>query len=835
MLTELGDATGALANEKCPGPDGAPAEFYKANWDTVGPLVLQCLTSGISNEHFPESVTRGVIVLLPKKSDQRMLTNKRPITLLNTSYKIEAKALQKRLTPILQRIISFQQAAFLPGRNIHHALLYLSELLHQAHLNGKEYILMKLDVCKAFDRLEWSFILQVVERAGLAGLLSRFLKASFSTASSHVVLNGRPTQAIRLARSVRQGCPLSPLVFILAYDSLNHVIKDAVARQALVGVFFPEWGYADPQSMYADDSDLLIEAQMEYVMESKRILQCFGAASGLHCVWEPTKAAFIPGGPPPLIFWLLPWVWEEDSNATPKLGVPIASSISPQQMEALVQRKLNSGIQKYKGKNLSLAARIVVANSLILNTLWYLLTLWAGEPSFLRKIQRQIDAFVWDGRPRVDYMTITQGKAKGGLGLLSVQEQYNAIAGNLMLWILGPGQHPLQIILRSHVSGLSAKRWGVPDLAWLVTHGGGKNSGGSAPWRNICRAWGELKTQVVPLTPQNLGEWLDLPIWRPHCNHVDSSLIKCTSRAQQELRRAGLVSMRDVMAPGGGFLQWEGLPPQIVATGKVRAYRKILSNLRVTPIIEPTPGPHPIFFAEPPEEHGHRIWQFDVAPQDRTSNWPHIARLYNLAKTLRARADQLTTIPCVPPPNDLELHRVNLRLPWGKGARNQTFGPLNQASVFLIQHGWQDGIPLLHTSTAQLRNIQAQQRLFPHLALEKWRNQLGSQVPTSIWGQTWLNFRSANENTFLWQLIYRVIATQRWRFPTKSPLDPSTWCTRCNLGIREDIMHCIWSCPHSRGCWHWGETLLTASSQNGTLCSGLLPGHVFLAQPLPDH
>lgn len=175
-------------------------------------------------------MTKGAIVLLPKKSNQRLLANKRPITLLNTCYKIGAKAMQRRLSPILQRIISYQQAAFLPGRNIHHAVLYLSELLHQAHQTGKEYILMKLDVCKAFDKLEWAFILEVIEHAGMSGLLSRFIKAGFSTASSHIVLNERPTLAIRLMRSVRQGCPLSPLIFILAFDSLNHVIRDAVER-----------------------------------------------------------------------------------------------------------------------------------------------------------------------------------------------------------------------------------------------------------------------------------------------------------------------------------------------------------------------------------------------------------------------------------------------------------------------------------------------------------------------------------------------------------------------------------------------------------------------------
>lgn len=151
MLVELGDVVNALANGKCPGLDGTPIEFYKANWTAVKPLVLQSLKLGIKEEHFPEFVTSGAIVLLRKKEYQRLLSNKRPITLLNYVYKIGAKTLQRRLSPILHMIILPQQSPFLPGMNIHHNLLLLSEMLHRAQFSSEEYILMKLDQQKAFD------------------------------------------------------------------------------------------------------------------------------------------------------------------------------------------------------------------------------------------------------------------------------------------------------------------------------------------------------------------------------------------------------------------------------------------------------------------------------------------------------------------------------------------------------------------------------------------------------------------------------------------------------------------------------------------------------------
>lgn len=293
-LEELGEAVGALANHKCPGLDGTPNEFYKANWTVVGPLVLRCISLGINQRSFPEPVTRGAIVLLPKKADQRLLSNKRPITLLNSIYKIGAKAMQLRITPILQRTLSSQQTAFLPGRNIHHGLLQMAKMLHRAKELGENHILLKLDVWKAFDRISWPFLLAIVEKAGMSGVLSSFLEASFYSASSLIILNGRPTNSFKLTRSVRQGCPLSPLLFNVAFDALSLMLNRAVANKFIIGVDFPELELSTLQTMFADNLTMIIKAAMIYVLRCKQILLTFGVVSGLKCLWEQTVAAFIP-------------------------------------------------------------------------------------------------------------------------------------------------------------------------------------------------------------------------------------------------------------------------------------------------------------------------------------------------------------------------------------------------------------------------------------------------------------------------------------------------------------------------------------------------------------
>lgn len=115
-------------------------------------------------------------------------------------------------------------------------------------------------------------------------MVSSFLKASFSTASSNVILNGRPTAAFRLARLVRQGCPLSPLIFRLAFDNFSLMLNEARIQRTLVGVKFPNLGIANFQAIYADDAYVIIKAIMRYIMKLKEILDTFGLASGLYCI-----------------------------------------------------------------------------------------------------------------------------------------------------------------------------------------------------------------------------------------------------------------------------------------------------------------------------------------------------------------------------------------------------------------------------------------------------------------------------------------------------------------------------------------------------------------------
>lgn len=490
-----------------------------------------------------------------------------------------------------------------------------------------------------------------------------------------------------------------------------------------------------------------------------------------------------------------------------------------------------------KGKHLALAARVTVANGLIVSAIWYTVTLWAGDLSFLLKLQRKIEAYVWAGRSRVDRNTLSQGKAKGGLGLLSIMEQYRAMSGNLMLWTLGPDDHPLRVILRSHIHDLSRRKWGNSDLSWVVTKGGSSESLGSPPWRNICKAWSSLKPFLRKLEPRNSEEWQQLPLRRPHYQHQSEARVQCLTQAQQRLRDVGLLTVADISEANGAFRTWDSLPIDHDDNAAHRAYTALIANIRYQENFDLQMGPHRVFFGEAASNSNGHIWLYDVPQAAVSSRWPVIRQAALPIKTFHCRSGFIRKIPRSCPPNHANLHRILVRHSNNTRETKLHFGFWSPERNILLQYRWSDGTSLLDTSTSQLRTLQAQQRFKPHLVATRWERELGCTTPVEIWSKTWLNFIGASENTFLWQLYYRAIATQKWRFPSAPADDIRIRCTRCEMGTKEDISHCIWGCPKSQPCWSWGMELLKACSDQrhrpGGFRGSLEPAHVFIAAPLP--
>lgn len=842
-MEELYTATCLLSKGKCPGPDGIPVEFFIANWPLVGPTVFRALSAALSAGSFHQGFTRGIIVLLKKKGDQRLLANKRPITLLNVIYKIGAKVFQLRLIPILQEFITSQQFAFLPGRNIHHSILLTNELLHQASQSGENFVLLKLDIMKAFDKIEWRFLLSLLHHLGFGGLLTAFLEATYGSASSAVLINGRMSTSFLLSRSVRQGCPLSPLLFILAIDSLSHILHEDTCAGLIEGVRIPEADIHVSHNLFADDLTLVLKAESRIIHHCRSVLQSFGQASGLFIDWTKTNAAIIPNQPIPQDFADFGWNWETPSTATKLLGIHMAQLISEERMTEFVTERLAEDLTKWRKRATTLMGRITIVNHLILSRLWYTLTVWTGKMETLDHLQRVIVQFVWRGqnlrgRARVCSTTITKPRSRGGLGLISIPHQVRAMAGGFITWAIREGDHPLQRLLQHRIRLLSAHRWHSYDFTWIYAPCNTLPSIGSPLWLNICKAWNLLKRHLTPWPQASVEDWLALPLWHLHTNHIGASLPPISRASQDTLIRAGFRLMADVTNPNGTLKGWGEGPDQVLNSRTRPAYERLIHGLHHPPILcDDRHRTLTAYVEAPVPGRGTIIWELSVPRMFLSHRGLTVNSHHSIKRVFEVTPHFMLPIPNCPMPEYQHVERVIIRrVERGGKLRSIRIGRPVADLRFTLQFKWRDGVEFFNTSTPHLRSLLTLIDARPHKRICQWQTffQLELNLP-SLWRDTWLPFRSMSENCFLWQMLYRIPATQHWRFPGLPPTDRQTWCTRCDTHEMEDIVHCIWSCPVSREVWKWVNFLLCFSTTHTDRSPLLRSTHVFVAEAFPIH
>jgi hypothetical protein len=213
QLGELQAALKDMKGGKSPGPDGVILEFYKEFWSLIDQEYLEMLLASIQAGRLPPGVTTSMIALLHKGGQRTALTNWRPITLLNLSYKVYAKALQLRLQQVLMETISCEQSAFLLLRFILDNILLTQETMAWAEYSKHDLLFLKLDFSKAYDMVNWDFLFATMEKIGFPAEFTSMIKILFLDAVAYVKVNGTLSSSFNIGRLVRQGCPIASYLF----------------------------------------------------------------------------------------------------------------------------------------------------------------------------------------------------------------------------------------------------------------------------------------------------------------------------------------------------------------------------------------------------------------------------------------------------------------------------------------------------------------------------------------------------------------------------------------------------------------------------------------------
>ena len=269
------------------------SEFYIKYWDILQDTFVQVIREIEDTEELCITQYRGVICLLYKKGDRDEVGNWRPITLLNTDYKIIAIVYASRLKKVLPSIIHDDQKAYIEGRQIMENIRLTQDVIDMTDETDTPGAIIFLDQQKAFDRVEWGYLELVLKKFGFGNRFRKWILMLYKLGQSCILTNGFLSPFFKITRSMRQGCPIAAYLFILQAEPMAESIRK---NKKIKGIEIPtpniETKITAKISMFADDTQLFHRTEAS-ILEGFKTLDTYCRASGAKLNLHKTKGMYI--------------------------------------------------------------------------------------------------------------------------------------------------------------------------------------------------------------------------------------------------------------------------------------------------------------------------------------------------------------------------------------------------------------------------------------------------------------------------------------------------------------------------------------------------------------
>ncbi|KAJ8034902.1 hypothetical protein HOLleu_21924 [Holothuria leucospilota] len=420
-LVELNKAVSRAASNKSPGSDGLPYEFYSSFIDILGNDLVDVFNDTFHSGTLSESQRMGIITLIPKKGDTTNASNWRPISLLNTDYKLIAKILQTRLARVLPSIVNEYQTCAIPGRSIHNNMLIVRDVVDFCTMKDLPCALISIDQEKAFDKVNWSFLMKVLRKFNFGKNFQRWFSILYNNIYSCLLINGNLSEPVYMKRGVRQGCPLSPLLYILFVEPLASFINSCVSIK----------GFAVPGSrksikflQYADDATCIATCISD-IPPFFSILKDFGSATGT-CI-NMMKTCGLKLGR--FCSLQLPGNIQWSTKEIKITGIVFGTNDAVLSNWGKKIESSRSRIKSWTNRHLSLLGKTMVINTVIYPLFYFLGPIFPMPYSVLKEIHKIVFSLVWGSRKPdlVSRDVIVLPQLCGGLGLDNLRVKMNAL------------------------------------------------------------------------------------------------------------------------------------------------------------------------------------------------------------------------------------------------------------------------------------------------------------------------------------------------------------------------------------------------------------------------
>ncbi|KAI9199991.1 hypothetical protein LWI28_001193 [Acer negundo] len=422
---DIHDAVFVMEAAYAPKPDGFSGSFYQRCWDVVdSDVVLDVQDFFITGVIFP-SLNSNFIILLPKLRDSISGDQFRPIVLSNFLFKISSKILANRLARVAARIISPQQFNFIRDRHIEDCIALASDCVNvlQKKCNGGN-LAMKIDIQKAFNTLDWSFLCRVLKAFGFSSVFVDWIDDILRSSRLSVLFNGVPKGYFCCFRGVLQGDPLSPLLFGIAEDFLSRLLTRLVGFSQILPISSPRGFLAPTHLLYANDVLIFYRGTQKNLKHIMGAFRDYGDNSGQLVNWGKSSIYFGSSISFSRIGSLQSLVGMQIGQLPfSYLGVPLFRGKPRKVVLRPIADKILSKFAKWKGRSLSLASRATLIRSVITGSFVPFFMIYKWPSSLLSLINRKLRNFLWTGSceetklVRVAWDHYCRPYSQGGFGL----------------------------------------------------------------------------------------------------------------------------------------------------------------------------------------------------------------------------------------------------------------------------------------------------------------------------------------------------------------------------------------------------------------------------------
>eukprot|EP00253_Pinus_taeda_P015050 PITA_15050 len=507
-MKEVEEAMAQIKDGKAPGPDGFTANFFHEFWELVSTEVWELVEESRTMHWILPSLNSTFLALIPKGAESNTPDKYRPIALCNIIYKLISKVLANRLKPILPLLISQEHIGYVEGRQIMDGIILSNEVIHSLKLLKKPGMILKLDLSKAFDKLSWSYIQQMLLAFGFNATWARWIMNLISSPRFSILLNGSPSKSFRPSRGICQRDPLSPFIFVLMAEGLNRLLHSAISSQTLKGISLHGLHPLSHQQ-FVDDTMLFGHPSSQEASAFKDLLSLFSEASGTSI--NATKSHLFFFHTPAFTQRNIARILGYSIATLPSkyLGTPLLDSAIKNASWRTLIDKLESRLSSWTFRSLNMASRLILIKTVLQrNFLW-------GSSGLNRK---------W---ALVNWNEVCQPKAIGRLGLRDPLQSNNTMGARVWWnWLSKPHTPWARLWQAKYVPGCQWKDliricpttpgsliWNAPNLhsAFIQEHSFWEvHSGTSA------RFW-EDSWQQLP----KLASLFYKPRWQAHMHHAD--------------------------------------------------------------------------------------------------------------------------------------------------------------------------------------------------------------------------------------------------------------------------------------------------------------------------